>query len=108
MAGTPFDSIESAHEYVRLLACQVDDVRAAIEGDMADAVRLRATRRVDALRVVDYKLKQLGQQMGASRRILNDLRMLRRLLVTDRDELDGVAEPAPRTEGVRSPIQTSR
>jgi hypothetical protein len=32
---------------------------------------------------VEYKLKQLTQQLDGSLRLLNDLRMLRRLLVTD-------------------------
>jgi len=83
MADTPFDSIESAQEYVRMLALEVEEVRAGIQGDIAEADRDRAMRRLDALQIVDYKLKQLAQHMSASRRILNDLRMLRRLLVAE-------------------------
>ena len=108
MADTPFDSIESAHEYIHLLACQVEDVQRGIEDDLAEAARLQATRRVDALRVVDYKLKQLEHHLGASRRVLNDLRMLRRLLVRDRDDPDAVAEPAARAEPARPPVAASR
>lgn len=81
MVETPFDSIESAHEYVRLLACEVEDVTNIIQEEIDDAIAQRAERRIDTLRLVDYKLKQLGKHLGASRRILNDLQMLRRLLL---------------------------
>ena len=81
MADTPFDSIESAHEYVSLLSTQVG----VVESDIADEITLAANegavRRVDALRLVDYKIKQLKQHLIASSRILNDLRALRRLLL---------------------------
>ncbi len=83
MPESPFERIESAHEYVRLLVSQVEEVRSDIQTDIADAEREQATRRMDALQVVDYKLKQLEQYLGASSRILNDLRMLRRLLLAD-------------------------
>jgi len=81
MVETPFDSIESAHEYVRLLACEVEDVTNLIKKEIDDAVAQRAERRIDTLRLVDYKLKQLAEHLSASRRILNDLQMLRRLLL---------------------------
>jgi hypothetical protein len=81
MVETPFDSIESAHEYVRLLASEVEGVTKLIQKEIADASAQRAERRVDTLRLVDYKLKQLGEHLGASRRILNDLQILRRLLL---------------------------
>ena len=81
MVETPFDSIESAHEYVRLLACEVEDVANLIKKEIDDAVAQRAERRIDTLRLVDYKLKQLAEHLGSSRRILNDLQMLRRLLL---------------------------
>lgn len=87
MADTPFDSIEGAQEYLRLLAAELEVVRADIQADIEEADRVRAARRIDALQIVDYKLKQLSQQVGASRRILNDLRMLRRLLVADPDRV---------------------
>ena len=85
MVETPFDSIESAHEYVRLLACEVADVTNIIQEEIDDAIAERAERRIDTLRLVDYKLKQLGKHLGASRRILNDLQMLRRLLLGGSD-----------------------
>lgn len=81
MADMPFESIESAQEYLRLLALQVEGARSDVEEDTREAVRGGAARRVDALRMVDYKLKQLSQHLGGCSRILNDLRLLRRLLV---------------------------
>jgi hypothetical protein len=87
MAETPFDSVESALQYVHLLASEVMEARDEIRVDLAEAAREQAARRLDALQIVDYKLKQLEQHLAASSRILNDLRMLRRLLVSSADAL---------------------
>ena len=93
MPQTPFDSIESAHEFVELLVREAEEVRTAIERDIAEAVCTEQTRRVDALRLVDYKLKQLTDHLCASRRLLNDLSMLRRLLIGGH-EIDDSHTPA--------------
>jgi hypothetical protein len=83
--STPFDNIEGAHEYVGLLAQAIDEARTAIEEDIAEALEARdATRRLEALRLVHYKLNQLRDHIGTSSRILNDLRTLRRLLLEGR------------------------
>jgi hypothetical protein len=81
---TPFDSIEGAHEYVGMLAEAVDDAYAVIEEDLAIARSEGAERRVEALQLIVYKLDRLKQHLGTSRRILNDLRTLRRLLLAER------------------------
>jgi hypothetical protein len=78
----PFSSLESAHEYVTLLGQQVREVRASILDDIGVA----DGRRLDALRIVDLKLTQLDQHLVASGRALNDLRVLRRLLLGEREE----------------------
>ena len=88
MAPTSFESIDSSHEYLRLLVQQVSQVIAGIEDDIATAKIARAQRRVDALRLVDFKLHLLNTHLTASRGVLNDLRMLRRLLVGDRARVD--------------------
>ena len=89
MAGersTPFDSLESAHEYLSLLREAVDVAYVSILDDTAIAQQTRgAERRVDALRIVDHKLNHLRQNLLASLMLLNDLRMLRRLLLAERD-----------------------
>ena len=83
--SNPFESIESAHEYVTLLRQQVQDVTAAIRLDL-DMPNVPQTRRHDALRLVVYKLGQLEQQLTSSGRVLNDLRALRRLLLGERED----------------------
>jgi hypothetical protein len=81
---TPFDSIESAYEYVGLLREAVTESRAAIQEDLVAAQSQEAARLVEALQLVAFKLDKLGEHMEASHRLLNDLRTLRRLLLTDR------------------------
>jgi hypothetical protein len=79
---TPFDSIEGAHEYVRLLEDTIGETLTAIEADIVTATETAgAQRRLDALRLVNYKLTQLHGHFVESSRLLNDLRTLRRLLL---------------------------
>jgi hypothetical protein len=82
---TPFDSIESSHDYVRMLGQAIDDAVCQIEEDIRIASANGATRRVEALRLAGYKLALLRGHFVSSRRILNDLRTLRRLLLNERD-----------------------
>ena len=81
---TPFDSIESSHQYVALLAQAIEEARADVTSDIALAIADRADRRREALQLVLYNLSKLEMHMSASRRILNDLRTLRRLLLDER------------------------
>ena len=81
---TPFDDIEGSHEYVRLLAEAVDEARRDVEADIAAAEQDRADRRKEALLLVSYNLAKLNLHITSSRRILNDLRSLRRLLLAER------------------------
>jgi hypothetical protein len=83
-AVTPFDNIESSHEYVSLLAKAVDDAIAEIDADIALASGSEADRRKEALQLVRFHLGKLSGHMTSSRRILNDLRTLRRLLLEER------------------------
>ena len=84
-AETPFDSIESSHQYVALLAQAIEEAKLDVEGDVALAMADRADRRREALQLVLYNLTKLESHMSASRRILNDLRTLRRLLLEERE-----------------------
>jgi hypothetical protein len=82
---TPFDNIESAHEYVTLLAEAVETAITEIEADIALAGTDGAdTRRMQALQLVLFNLTKLRGDMSSSRKILNDLRTLRRLLLEER------------------------
>jgi hypothetical protein len=81
---TPFDNIESSHEYVSLLAEAVEVAIAEVEADIALAGADRADRRKEALQLVLFNMNKLRSHMTSSRRILNDLRTLRRLLLEER------------------------
>jgi hypothetical protein len=85
MENNPFDSIESAHEFVRLLAAEVDNVREGVRHDIAEAGEGGSGRQLDALQLVDFKLGQLAHHLTTSSRLLNDLTMLRRVLLRDAD-----------------------
>jgi hypothetical protein len=80
-----FDSIEGSHDYVCRLGQAVDDALCHIERDIRAASASGAERRVDALRLAAYKLGLLRGHFVASRRLLNDLRTLRRLLLQERE-----------------------
>jgi hypothetical protein len=81
---TPFDSIEGSHEYVAMLAEALNEARQEIEQEIGIAGREGAERRKQALLLVSYNLDKLNLHITASRRILNDLRSLRRLLLVER------------------------
>ena len=83
-AETPFDSIEGSHEYVALLAEALDEARRDVEEDIARAEREGAERRKEALLLVAFNLAKLNLHVTSTRRILNDLRTLRRLLLAER------------------------
>jgi hypothetical protein len=81
---TPFDNIESSHEYVTLLAEAIEVAIGEVEADIALAGADGAERRTQALQLVLFNMNKLQGHMTSSRRILNDLRTLRRLLLEER------------------------
>ncbi len=81
MAETPFDNLEAAHEYVGLLLEAVRQTRGDVAEDLAAVQGNGQTRRHEALQLVSYKLERLELQLESSRRLMNDLRRLRRLLL---------------------------
>jgi hypothetical protein len=83
-AETPFDTIEGSHEYVALLAESLEEAKRDVEAEIAVAEREGADRRKEALLLVSYNLAKLNLHITTSRRILNDLRSLRRLLLAER------------------------
>lgn len=103
-----FDNIESAHEYVRLLAEAVAVARSEVEADIALAGSGIAERRKEALHLVVFKLNKLGSHMTASRRILNDLRTLRRLLLEERSLPSGAAVEDPKGPDGRHPLAATK
>lgn len=83
---TPFDSVENAHQYVRLLVEAIAEAKCEIAADLDGATKATSERRVEALQVVQFKLDKLEQHLNTSSRLLNDLRTLRRLLLDERSE----------------------
>jgi hypothetical protein len=79
---TPFENIESAQEFVALLAEAIEEARKDIEAEIAQP---QPERRGQALQLVNYSLAKLSMHIGTSRRLLNDLRTLRRLLLQERE-----------------------
>lgn len=81
---TPFDSIENAQQYIRLLIEVVVEAKRDIDDQMTVATDQMSHRRIQALRMVHLNLEKLQRHLTASSRILNDLRSLRRLLLEER------------------------
>jgi hypothetical protein len=94
---TPFESIEGALEYLKLLHAAVLEARQDVEGDVRVQAGIEPRRRLEALRLVLYKLEQLEKHVKTSHRLLNDLRTLRRLLLEERSAR---TEEAPTTTDV--------
>ena len=80
----PFDSIEGSLEYVGLLREAIEKAKNAVRVEAMRAPSEGATRRLEALQLVAYKLDRLAWNVDGSRRLLNDLRTLRRLLLGER------------------------
>jgi hypothetical protein len=96
-AETPFDCIEGSHEYLKLLAESLDEARRDVDAEVAVADQEQADRRKEALLLVAFNLSKLHLHITTSRRIMNDLRTLRRLLLAERgipssDEPEDIAE----------------
>jgi len=101
----PFDSIESAYDFFRLLSEAVAEAKQDIGGQIEKQVQRESgspsSRHRDALRVVYYSVEKLEFHTNCSRRILNDLRSLRRLLFEER----AVSQAARPSEPVQ-PLMT--
>lgn len=89
---TPFDSVENAQHYVRLLVEAIAEAKGEIAADIDSAAGPKSERRVQALQIVQFKLDKLEQHLQISSRLLNDLRTLRRLLLDERIEPTAAGE----------------
>jgi hypothetical protein len=83
-AGPPFGCIESAHEYVGLLLQALEEAANDVGEQLHRPPSPAAARRLEAFQIVAYKLEQLRVHLATSRRLLNDLRTLRRVLLGER------------------------
>jgi hypothetical protein len=80
----PFDSIESAYDFMNVLA---ETVLASIQDlhrEHEIAIREGQDRRARAIELAIYKCKTLNCCVYKSRRSLNDLRSIRRLILNER------------------------
>jgi hypothetical protein len=79
---TPFDTIESALEFLQLL--QIESAKAKQEvTSLMEQDQAASPRREEAFRLVIYKLSQLNSHVESSQRVLHDLRALRTLLLRE-------------------------
>jgi len=83
--SNPFSTIESAQDFVNLLAKAIREAKQEIESLMEREPAAETSRRLDALRICLYSVNKLEIHMHHSGRILNDLRTLRRLLLAERE-----------------------
>lgn len=83
-AETKFGSIEGAAEYLGLLLESVKEAHKDLEAEAQLASAVGAERREQAIQLANYKLSQLKTHLTTSRRLLNDLRTIRRLLFAER------------------------
>jgi hypothetical protein len=86
----PFDTIESAHEFMNVLAATTLDVMRDLKHDREQAIREGETRRAQAIDLAMFKLKMLGCYVYKGRRMLNDLRILRRLILNERQTVASI------------------
>jgi len=91
---TPFDSIEGSYQYVEMLSEAIAEARRDVEDEVALAEKENADRRKQGLLLVSYNLTKLEGHMTTSRRILNDLRTLRRVLLAERKPVKSASQRA--------------
>jgi hypothetical protein len=95
---TPFDTIESAHDYIDLLLEAIEETRRDVGSEVRMSTGPDRERRAEALQLVALNLNKLSCHITKSRRILNDLRTLRRLLLEERKPVAS-ADPGTRVVG---------
>ena len=88
---TPFDNIESAQQFVELLIQAINESRRDVDAKIALAEGNGSRHSKKALQLVSANLAKLSQHMATSRRILNHLKTLRRLLLQER-RLDNILQ----------------
>ena len=63
-AENPFDSIESAHAFVVLLAATIREAKRDLQADIERETAQNLSRRIDALRVALYNLEKVELYMN--------------------------------------------
>lgn len=78
--GNAFQTIESASNFVTLLAETVIEAKREVEGDVLRESSVRNSERLDVLRMALYSLTKPEAYMAKGCHILNDLRRQQNLL----------------------------
>ncbi len=82
----PFDSIESAQEFMGLLSEAIAEAQRDVAEDRKAGQKAGQDRRVEGLNLALYKLKLLDEHVAKSQRLLKDLHSIRRILVGEHPE----------------------
>lgn len=94
-----FGCIESAQEFLTLLTEAISETKQDVDAEIQEQPEVNGSRRPEALRIALYDLELLEHHMRRSKRILNDLCMVRRILLEQRgvpkEELPAVPAPLP-------------
>ena len=90
----PFDSIESAYDFMSLLAQTILDNVKDLRRDFEIATHEGQERRARAIELAIFKCRALNCHVHRSRRTLNDLRTIRRLILNERMTPDAVLSRA--------------
>ena len=85
----PFESIESTLEYMILLESTIGDATREIEVGLQQS---REARSAQAWALAQFKMRQLLFHTQKSRRLLNDLRLIRGVMVGPSDSGSAPAE----------------
>jgi hypothetical protein len=91
-AARPFESIESALEFMILLAEAIDEASGQLQEMQQNC---SGDRQTEALGLALYKMRQLSIYTQKSRRILNDLGLIRGLLIGKGEALEPGIPAAP-------------
>ncbi len=93
-----FGSIESAQEFLALLTEAIQETKQDVKADIEEH-GIENSRRIDALQIALYDLQVLEHHISRSKRLLNNLRMVRRILLQDRgiseDQLPAIPASLP-------------
>ena len=89
--GQSFESIESVQDFVGVLALTILEAMKELDKAHETAVQENKERRVRAIELALFKLKMLSCYVHKSRRALNDLRTLRRLILDERMTVERAA-----------------
>jgi hypothetical protein len=87
---TPFENIEGALEYIGCLLEACREAQENVEMEIERVGKPELERKKQALQLIKYKLATLDFHIGTSKRLLNDLRKLRRLILKRQSKVSSV------------------